>query len=249
MKSTLTIGLSLFLLLGASVAWAQDEDPAEESAEPTETADEAPADEAEPEPPTRSGGGVTRDSLSGTSEGVNYDLRLQELEDRVNELKEEIFRSKSRLFLLRQQILQDNIGGSRAVITHNNLMSGTYRLVEVFYALDGNQIYVETADGGAIEDRIELYNSSILPGPHNISVQMVFEGNGYGIFSYMSGYRFTITSSHAFNADEGQTVMVDVVAYERGGINEPIEERPDIRYEVDLTDTTADVLEVGTEEE
>ena len=49
-------------------------------------------------------------SIAGVDD-VNYELRLQELEDRVNELKEDIFRSKSRLFLLREQIMQDSIGG------------------------------------------------------------------------------------------------------------------------------------------
>ncbi|MCA9298786.1 MAG: hypothetical protein KDA28_06955, partial [Phycisphaerales bacterium] len=112
MKSTLSIGLTIAFLLVSAAAYAQTEDPSEADdtvVEDAPTVRDSPRveEEEEPAPPTRTG-------LSG-SDGVNYDLRLQELEDRVNELKEEIFRSKSRLFLLRQQILQDNIGGSRAI--------------------------------------------------------------------------------------------------------------------------------------
>ena len=59
---------------------------------------------------------------ASASGDVNYDLRLQELEDRVGAFKQDVFRSKSRLFLLREQILRRTIGGSRAAVEHvNNL--------------------------------------------------------------------------------------------------------------------------------
>ena len=61
-------------------------------------------------------------------------------------------------------------------------------------------------------------------------------GNGFGLFSYLEGYRFRVRSSYAFTAEDGKVTNLDVIAYEQGGINQPIEERPDIRYEVELTD-------------
>ena len=227
---TIVLWISCFLLASSSL-WAQDET---ETAEPDAT--EVPAELP----------GTTTDTSNtevDSADETNYELRLAELEDRVNDLKEEIFRSKSRLFLLRQQILQDNIGGSRIVITHNNLMGSMYRLSRVVYALDGNQIYAATDDDTRIDDSFEVYRSAAVAGPHNLSVEMEFEGNGYGIFSYMSGYEFTLLDSHAFDVDEGQTVIVDTIAYEEGGVNNPIEERPQIRFEMDMTDTTEDMTE------
>jgi hypothetical protein len=187
-----------------------------------------PRAEPEPEPPATS-----------FVRSADYELRLRELEDRVNDLKEEIFRSKSRLVLLREQVLRTSIGGSSAVITHINDLSSTFDLVQIIYSLDGNQILNEADDSGSLADleSIELYHGTILPGPHNLSVEMILVGNGFGLFSYLEGYRFRLRSSYAFTAEDGKIARVDIVAYEQGGINQPIEERPSVRYEIEFVDS------------
>jgi hypothetical protein len=47
---------------------------------------------------------------------------------------EEIFRSKARLSLLAESILQNVIGGARAIIQHENQMGALYRSSMVFSA-------------------------------------------------------------------------------------------------------------------
>ena len=56
------------------------------------------------------------------------------------------------------------------------------------------------------------------------------QGNGYGVFSYLRGYKFEVRSSHSFTAVEGKTINLQAVAYEKGGVTTPLEERPAIRY-------------------
>ncbi|MEM9691107.1 MAG: hypothetical protein AAGA56_01055, partial [Myxococcota bacterium] len=56
------------------------------------------------------------------------------------------------------------------------------------------------------------------------------QGNGYGVFSYLRGYRFEVRSSHSFTAVEGKTTRLRILAYEKGGVTTPIEERPAVRY-------------------
>ena len=167
-----------------------------------------------------------------------YVLRLQELEDRVNDLKEQIFRSKSRLVLLRERVLGTRIGGSQAILSHVNDMSATFTLQQVIYSLDGNQLYSGTNDDGELDDRerIQIYDGAILPGPHNVSVEMIFIGNGFGLFSYLEGYRVRVRSSYAFTAEDGKIAQLDIIAYEQGGVNQPIDERADIRYELEFVD-------------
>src|SRR5882757_4767880 len=57
-----------------------------------------------------------------TSANGSYTVRLHDLERRVNELKEQIFRSKARLNLLKETVLHGVIAGARAAITHRNEM-------------------------------------------------------------------------------------------------------------------------------
>ena len=161
-----------------------------------------------------------------------YGVRLRDLEQRINELKEQIFRSKARLSLLAETVLQGVVAGSQARIVHENKMGSSYKLVKVLYALDGAPIFNKADEEGSLGDREEfdIYNGSIVPGEHTLTVKLEYRGHGYGIFSYLKGYRFKVSSSHTFTAPEGKAATLRVVGYEKGGPSAPLEDRPAIRY-------------------
>ena len=50
------------------------------------------------------------------------------------------------------------------------------------------------------------------------------------MFSYLRGYRFEVKSSHSFTVTEGKTIQLEAVAWEKGGVTTPLEQRPTIRY-------------------
>lgn len=95
--------LSVFVS-GTAPAWAQDTAPGSvpAAAKPEEAA------------PTTAGG--SGDSVDDS----NYAVRLRGLEEKVNDLKERIFRSKARLILLKETVLNGVISGAKAVIIHRN---------------------------------------------------------------------------------------------------------------------------------
>ncbi len=161
-----------------------------------------------------------------------YAVRLRDLEQRINELKEQIFRSKARLSLLAETVLQGVVAGAQAIVIHENRMSSSYRLVKAVYALDGAPIFNKADEDGSLAEREEfqVYNGSIVPGEHTLTVNLEYRGHGYGIFSYLKGYRFKVRSNYTFTAPEGRAVQVRVVGYEKGGPTAPLEERPAIRY-------------------
>ena len=106
-------------------------------------------------------------SASATSEG-GYTVRLRSLEKNVNELKEQIFRTKARLNLLKETVLGGTLGASRAVIHHKNEMGSSYRLIKAVYALDGVQIFSKSDESGRLAEMSEfdIYNGAIQPGSH-----------------------------------------------------------------------------------
>jgi hypothetical protein len=167
-----------------------------------------------------------------------YKLKVQELETRVNELKEKIFRSKSRLAILKETVLASSIAGSEAQIVHRNEMGSSFRLEKVSYSLDGSQIFSRAEGEGKLDDQeeIEIFNGPIVPGNHLVSVVMVYRGNGYGIFSYLNGYVFTLRSSYTFRAEEGKLARLKVVGYEKGGMTTDLKDRPAIRFDTELLD-------------
>lgn len=168
---------------------------------------------------------------SRDADALEYDLRMDEVQSGMDELREDVFRSRSRLFLLREQVLNDGLGGAQAVITHVNDFMRSFNIVSVVYSLDGAQIYSAHRDASSIQkqDRVELLRRSVLPGAHNLSVQIVVEGRGRGFFAYPRDYTYTLTTSHAFTVDTGQTIELDVIGFLKKGAS-TYAERPQIRF-------------------
>jgi hypothetical protein len=163
-------------------------------------------------------------------------VKLRDLERRVDELKEQIFRSKARLNLLKETVLHGVIAGSRAFITHRHEMGSLYVPIRYVYALDGSEIFSKTDESGKLADvkELEVFNGSVTPGNHTLSVTMVYQGNGYGMFTYLKGYKFTARASHTFTATEGKQLQLKVVGYEKGN---PITTDPKDRPAIDFKET------------
>jgi len=178
-------------------------------------------------------------------DGATYAVRLRDLESRVDELKEQIRRSHTRLSLLSDTILSGGVGGARAEIRFKNEMSSAFRLTHALFVLDGAVQYNKSDDTGALasQPEIPIFSGSIAPGDHTLQVLVQLRGHGYGVFSYLRGYKFEVKSSHAFTITEGKTVELEAIAWEKGGVTTPLEQRPAVRYiEKIKTGTAGDSL-------
>ncbi|HOX45854.1 MAG TPA: dihydrolipoamide acetyltransferase [Myxococcota bacterium] len=246
--------------LGAGLAWGQEEGAGAEPAAGGETAADPAAGTPAPAPapgepaaavPAPDDGPAA--AAPGTADDA-YELKLRGLEERVNELKEKIFRTKARIMQLQETVVNKSIGaGTRAVLVHVNEMGGAFKLASVQYALDTQPVFKKVDVEGDLDGlkEKEIFNSNLVPGNHNIAVQMVFQGQGFGFFSYVKGYKFKVTSSYTFSAEEGKIITVRIVAFERGGITTKLEERPAVRYDIEiekLTPERAKTLQEKTEE-
>jgi hypothetical protein len=176
-----------------------------------------------------------------TLDGATYAVRLRDLEARVDELKEQIRRSHTRLSLLSDTILSGGAGGARASIIFQNDMSGAFRVTRALFVLDGAVQYNKQDDTGALsgQKQIPIFKGSISPGDHTLQVLIRLRGHGYGVFSYLRGYQFEVKQSHSFTVTEGKQVDLDVIAWEKGGVTTPLEQRPAVRYLERLRDMPA----------
>src|SRR5262245_61313230 len=196
----------------------------------------APAPPASTPTPPASTAPMPPPPAAGGPNAAQNTVKLRDLERRVDELKEQIFRSKARLNLLKETVLHGVIAGARTVITHRNEMGTLYTPIRYIYSLDGQEIYSKVDESGKLSDQkeIEIFNGSIVPGNHTLSVQMVYQGNGFGVFSYLKGYKFTAKSSHTFTAPEGKQLQLKVVGFEKGN---PVTTDPKDRPAVDFRES------------
>ena len=167
-----------------------------------------------------------------------FTTRVKTLEEQVVDLKEKIFRTKARLLLLQETVLGGDLStGARAVLFHRNEMGSAFVLESVAYALDGAPVFTKVDVNGDLDKReeFEIFNGRIVPGNHQIAVRMVYRGSGYGIFSYLEGYKFKLQSNQTFNAEAAKVTTVKVVGFEKGGITSDIKDKPAIRYDISAT--------------
>jgi hypothetical protein len=202
-------------------------------AETDQAATPAPAPSGAPPAPADTTAAAP--AAGGADQGA-YTVRMRSLEKNVNELKEQIFRTKARLNLLKETVLGGVIGASRAIIHHKNEMGSSFRLVKAAYALDGVQIYAKADDTGALAEMqdFDIYNGAIQPGSHTLSVALTYQGNGFGVFSYLKGYKFNVKSSHTFVAGDSKTTNITVVGYEKGNITTQLSDKPAVDFRVNV---------------
>lgn len=214
--------------------------PAKDSA-PAEPAP-APAP-AEPQPSTQSptadapanapGGLFGEEAASSVRSSDLYGDRLDGIESEVNALKDRIFRSKARLAVLRDTVMNGVAAGSRVVLAHRNLMSVGFRLTRIVYMLDGAQIFARTDDTGSLdaEDELLIFDGVLPPGPHELRVELTYQGQGYGVFSYLRGYTFKSPANHSFVVGEQGAMKLVSKGYERGNFTTEMKDRPAVEFQ------------------
>jgi len=128
------------------------------------------------------------------------------------------------------------VAGSRSLIKHHNAMGSAFKLVKVVYAIDGAQVLAKSDDSGRLDELkdFEIFNGSIVPGSHTVSVHLEYQGSGYGVFSYLKGYHFKVRSSHTFTAAEGKLTELTVNAYEKGNLTTALQDRPALDFKVNV---------------
>ena len=187
-------------------------------------------------PATPGGPAAAASSQAQTAEEQN-DLKVRTLEERVSDLKEKVFRTKARLLNLQEMVIGGDITtGAKAVLIHRNEMGSSFYLESVTYALDGAPIYTKADVEGDLDkrDEFEIFNGRIVPGNHQLAVQMVFRGHGFGLFSYLRDYKFKTQSAYTIDAEPGKVITVKVISYEKGGFTSELKDRPAIKYEQEI---------------
>ena len=123
----------------------------------------------------------------------------------------------------------------RADLAFRNEMSASFLLLRVTMWIDGQQVATQVAEGGAID--VALGTVAVRGGVHELAVQADYQGNGYGVFSYLKGYRFKAFARYPIELPDPRPRRLRCFGYEKGGATTPLEERPQIRCETTIAET------------
>lgn len=229
----------LFTVAPAAFAAGEPEELPLPPPAPAAAAGSAPAAKAPPlVEPQKS---VTGPAASGAAatEASPRSEQFRDLERRVGDLKDQVFRSKARLSLLGETLMSVNVGTTRAVITHRDQMTRLYQTMRVSYQLDGREVFTREAPQTATVQPTELakelvvFDGSLKPGDHTLGVTVTYRGNGAKVFAYYDKFTFTAKAAQRFQAREGQTTKVVVTCQEKGNaLSTKLEDRPSFDFQV-----------------
>lgn len=206
--------------------------PAAEAATPAAPATEAAPAAAEPAPASAEAAPAEAANIELPDEA--YQVRMRNLEEKVSALKERIHQSKAKLTLLTEAVTGGLGAGAKLVVRHKNDMGGAFLLVRRDYFLDGTPLRQDIDESGAKltdERDLVIFDGPIVEGSHSLVVNLIYKGNGTGVFSYLDGYTFKLRDSLTFTAEQGKVTTIDAVGFEQGDFTTQLLERPAIRFD------------------
>ena len=205
---------------------------AQQGDEPAEEAGDAPSEATPPaEAPPEVGDTDTEVEIEKMSPE-----RVEAYEKDLEKLRERIFKSKSRLMQLYEQLKIGSVSIVGISVLHTHQVGSTFKLEEITYTLDGFEVFhAVNSKEDPLEKMVEtpVYEGSLLPGDHLIVVDMVFRGKGYGIFSYLNQYLFKVKSRYSFNVVEGDVLTLKVTSFDEGSFLTPLKNRLRVKFEKD----------------
>lgn len=163
----------------------------------------------------------------------DFQNELLTIEEKVNSLKKNVFGAKATLNLLRELVVQSSVSGSNANVWQINELGGTYAVTSVSYMLDGESIKRASDSSGENNKKREqmIFDGDMGVGDHTLAVEYELVGQGRGLFSYVSDYKFAVRSSTTFSSKEGENCVVRVVLSARSPLTYSYEERPHIDFQ------------------
>ena len=104
-------------------------------------------------------------------------------------------------------------GDATLVIMGDAPVLSEFRPLHCSYQVDGVQVF-------AGPPARAIFRGVLAPGVHTLTVEVVYEGHGGVVFSYLNGYRITARSGFIFRALGGQLTRLDVAAFDRGVLSD-----------------------------
>ncbi|MGM0595844.1 MAG: hypothetical protein ACQES9_02295 [Myxococcota bacterium] len=179
------------------------------------------------------------------------ELKLRQLAELVEDLKNKVTATKYRLQLLKEAMIttteKSSVGGSKLEIVHHNKMGGVFRMVRLRYFLDGKLIQSLSADNSKdkallSKKKIKILTDHVSPGNKRLRVFITYKGNGYGVFQYVKNWKWEVHNTYTFTVDSGKMHLLEVIGKEKGGMTTPLNDRPVIKFKLkssNLTDNSA----------
>jgi hypothetical protein len=172
---------------------------------------------------------------SGLSADADFRQNLQDLENRIESLKERVIETKARLLSYSQKVAKGFAAGTQVTLKINNNFGKKVLIEKASVYLDGHLIFTKEFDLENPPLEVDVYQGSVLPGRHRVDVELLLKADN-GLFDFGHSVSLSQKSGEYFNANEGKVLQVDLDLFDRGGAFTAPDERPGIRFDIEERD-------------
>jgi hypothetical protein len=109
-----------------------------------------------------------------------------------------------------------------ATIHFRDDVGRNFRLVTARFAIDAKDLPRAPTKSQHGRDYV-IFQGALAAGRHTLTSHLTYRGRGRGVFTYLKGYTFNLTSEERLEVAVGGTVSVTVVGKEQKGFNVPYE--------------------------
>lgn len=175
---------------------------------------------------------------------------LRDVDRRIGDLKDQIFRAKARLSLLSEKHLRSAEGGVPTTVTQRNQLGVLYRPVRLVYEIDGREVFrrEDSPQNPIPGGELPVWDGTLRPGEHTLSATLLYRGNGNRVLSYYDEYTYTVSAAHRFTVTDGTGTKIRVLCREKGNfVTTAVENRPFIEFQVEDPSARKPAAEKGAD--
>lgn len=164
--------------------------------------------------------------LAPSARAQQDQIKLENIRAQADEIQDAVRRSHQRLTALGAQAMTPGL--AKTTIDLSNDTSAAYKLVSARVVVDG-QLQLDKKELTGTERQLPVFTGATGTGEHVARVEVVLQGNGYGVFSYLRGFKITLSSSHTWTATT-EPIHVTATIYELNDVTVPFQQRPQVRW-------------------
>ncbi len=155
--------------------------------------------------------------------------------DDIDRMKQEVINKKSQVLLFKQLLRSEGIESNFPIVNiqHVNQMGTRYKIYSLTYTIDKDRVYTFRSEDNLIHQDLgretSVFKGPLVPGLHDLMVEVVYQGNDTGVFSYINDYKIPSQLKKVFKVEKGRGMEVQVIGYEKGWALTDFKDRPDLK--------------------
>jgi hypothetical protein len=118
-----------------------------------------------------------------------YKSEIKEFDDIIDGINKENKGEEVQINFLKNSLINNEISSAKLLVELFNQDNGYFKILKAKIMMNGVEIYNKK---NIDKKNITIFNSASDPGMYTFNFNLIVEGAGYGIFTYMKSYKFTI---------------------------------------------------------